>query len=555
MRQLIQLFDQARLLFSAMPFASRLLAGLLVVVIVISSVFLVKTDPANSSAYLFDGYRFSETELRRAEMAFSAAGLTGSERESGRLRIPINKREAFLKALAEAKAFPQDLGSHLEEVFEAQNPFESARQFQAKTMAARERDIALALKTLPFIEFAYVSYDEQRQGFADSSQKTAAVWIMPEGQSVLTNEQKRAIAKQVQASFAGLVYENVHVMDLKTGSDFCGKNDPIAENQERIFSIKQHEETSLKSKILSLLSSFGDVRVEVNVEFDPAYREEIDKIEYNSSPLANSEDSSQTDIETKNDDRLAHTPNVQLNPSSSLKIFPRDRTQQPENIARRETKRTEKNVMRIESVSASISIPRSYYRIAYSRHWADLNPGKSISESPPISAEELRNIHLDTAKKIEHLLSGVMLKPSKDNAARIIISDYHDEQPTAAPEPTFAETAWEFVQSSWQMLSLVGIALLALLVLRSALASPIRSFDSDLIDSLEIASGEKNTTGRETRPNYFESEEWESEPSEETSLSIDTAMADAPVVDELTSLVKDNPKAGTLLRDWIREAA
>jgi flagellar M-ring protein FliF len=555
MRQLIQLFDQARLLFSAMPFASRLLAGLLVVVIVISSVFLVKTDPANSSAYLFDGYRFSETELRRAEMAFSAAGLTGSERESGRLRIPINKREAFLKALAEAKAFPQDLGSHLEEVFEAQNPFESARQFQAKTMAARERDIALALKTLPFIEFAYVSYDEQRQGFADSSQKTAAVWIMPEGQSVLTNEQKRAIAKQVQASFAGLVYENVHVMDLKTGSDFCGKNDPIAENQERIFSIKQHEETSLKSKILSLLSSFGDVRVEVNVEFDPAYREEIDKIEYNSSPLANSEDSSQTDIETKNDDRLAHTPNVQLNPSSSLKIFPRDRTQQPENIARRETKRTEKNVMLIESVSASISIPRSYYRIAYSRHWADLNPGKSISESPPISAEELRNIQLDTAKKIEHLLSGVMLKPSKDNAARIIISDYHDEQPTAAPEPTFAETAWEFVQSSWQMLSLVGIALLALLVLRSALATPIRSFDSDLIDSLEIASGEKNTTGRETRPNYFESEEWESEPSEETSLSIDTAMADAPVVDELTSLVKDNPKAGTLLRDWIREAA
>jgi flagellar M-ring protein FliF len=555
MRQLIQLFDQARLLFSAMPFASRLLAGLLVVVIVISSVFLVKTDPANSSAYLFDGYRFSETELRRAEMAFSAAGLTGSERESGRLRIPINKREAFLKALAEAKAFPQDLGSHLEEVFEAQNPFESARQFQAKTMAARERDIALALKTLPFIEFAYVSYDEQRQGFADSSQKTAAVWIMPEGQSVLTNEQKRAIAKQVQASFAGLVYENVHVMDLKTGSDFCGKNDPIAENQERIFSIKQHEETSLKSKILSLLSSFGDVRVEVNVEFDPAYREEIDKIEYNSSPLANSEDSSQTDIETKNDDRLAHTPNVQLNPSSSLKIFPRDRTPQPENIARRETKRTEKNVMLIESVSASISIPRSYYRIAYSRHWADLNPGKSISESPPISAEELRNIQLDTAKKIEHLLSGVMLKPSKDNAARIIISDYHDEQPTAAPEPTFAETAWEFVQSSWQMLSLVGIALLALLVLRSALASPIRSFDSDLIDSLEIASGEKNTTGRETRPNYFESEEWESEPSEETSLSIDTAMADAPVVDELTSLVKDNPKAGTLLRDWIREAA
>ncbi len=554
MQYLQQLFDQTRLLFTAMPFASRVLAGLLVVAIVISSVFLVKATPTASSVLLFDGYRFGDQELQRAEMAFSAAGLQGYERDSGRLRIPISKREDFLKALADANAFPRDLGSHLEKVLEAPNPFESTRQLQAKTMAARERDIALALKALPFVEFAYVSYDEQRQGFADSNQKTVAVWIMPERQSILTNDQMRAIAKQVQASFAGLVDENVHVMDLKSGKDFHGKLDPIAENQERILSIKQQEESQLREKIRGLLAEFGDIRVEVNLEYDPTYHEEIDKFEYNRPFVVENADATKTAAENDRADRISHVPTAQVN-RSVLKISPRDGTEQHDNIASREIKRTDKNALRLDSVSASISIPRSYYMLAYSRLWSDINPGKSTAQAPSISSEELKSIQLDTAKKIENILTVVMPKSAKNEGSRIIISDHHDEPATIPPVPTFAETALEFLETSWQMIALLGLALVALFVLRSALVTPIKSFDSDFRDSLEAEAGESRVADGVGVSNYADSDRWDSEqPDEEPEPTVSSKL-NLAVADELTSLVKDNPKVGSLLRDWIREAA
>ncbi|MFN9915432.1 MAG: hypothetical protein ACK53L_22775, partial [Pirellulaceae bacterium] len=93
MNYLNQLFEQARSLVMSMTPGARILAGLMLVAIALSTTFLVKDIQQADMELLFNGHVFKESELQLAETAMSNAGLKNYELDGMRIRVPRSERD------------------------------------------------------------------------------------------------------------------------------------------------------------------------------------------------------------------------------------------------------------------------------------------------------------------------------------------------------------------------------------------------------------------------------------------------------------------------------
>ena len=105
MNQLNQFFQQMRTLVGGMTPQSRLMAVLLSLGIIVSTVYLVQGYATGSGAmvYVFDGKPLSDPDLDKIEIALSVAGLRGHDRVGNRMKIPIAAKDTYYKAISEGK--------------------------------------------------------------------------------------------------------------------------------------------------------------------------------------------------------------------------------------------------------------------------------------------------------------------------------------------------------------------------------------------------------------------------------------------------------------------
>src|SRR5208282_6828037 len=107
-------FAQFNDLFRSMTPAGRITAGLLLIVAVVSVGYLFQTQVSGGDDYLFGGGSFSTPTLQKMEEAFGKAGLNGFTVDGGRVKVNHAQRAAYLAALADNHAMPQNPGDMLE---------------------------------------------------------------------------------------------------------------------------------------------------------------------------------------------------------------------------------------------------------------------------------------------------------------------------------------------------------------------------------------------------------------------------------------------------------
>ncbi len=102
-------------LFRSMTPGARVTAGLLLAVVVVSVGYLFRQSTGGPDAFLFGGEPLSDGQLTRVEAAIAQAGLSGSQREGNRIRVPAGQQAKYLAAVADGGALPPNFNTILEE--------------------------------------------------------------------------------------------------------------------------------------------------------------------------------------------------------------------------------------------------------------------------------------------------------------------------------------------------------------------------------------------------------------------------------------------------------
>ena len=208
-------FAQLSDLFRSMTPGARLTASLLLVAVVVSLGYLFNSQVSGGDTYLLGGHGFSANELPTMEAAFGKANLSGYTVEGNRVRIPRGQQAAYMGALADAGALPADFHKYLTDASTAVGPFTSRPQQEEMIKIAKQKELALIIRSMQGIENAAVHYDTQKKGGLNKGVvTTASVSVKPRGTQPLEEKQVPMIRHLVAGAVAGLSPDQVTVVDL-----------------------------------------------------------------------------------------------------------------------------------------------------------------------------------------------------------------------------------------------------------------------------------------------------------------------------------------------------
>lgn len=242
------------------------LAGVLAIGVAVS---YQSSSSTRSTEILLAGRKFSDGQIASMAQAFQKSKLTEFSIRDGQIYVPRGQSHRFLAALAEREALPNDFQSHTDDAFRQNRFLESDRERQLRIRHAREKDLAIALRSMQGIENAMVQYDEvETDGFQRQKIVTACVAILPAEGHVLDRGQIRTIRQLVAWAKAGLKPTDVNVTDLRSGRAYvnAGEDDAAWPLAEEYLRVKRSVEKEWLEKIKQVLRFVPDAQVVVHVD-------------------------------------------------------------------------------------------------------------------------------------------------------------------------------------------------------------------------------------------------------------------------------------------------
>ncbi|QDU55321.1 flagellar M-ring protein FliF C-terminal domain-containing protein [Aeoliella mucimassa] len=536
-----QLIAQLRDLFESMTPGARITSGLLLLVAVVSLAFLFKTTASGPDAFLFGGERFSQAELNKMMGALSSANVSGWEIDSDRISVPLSKQQDAIAAIANAGALPANFSSYMDNAIDKASPMESRRQFELRTKTARENQLSLIITHMPWVESANVMLDiAERHGLNRTSNSTASVVVTPKQGEVMDQYRARNVKKLVAGSLSSLTTDNVQF--INGGDDSFNGNEPWFDDPY----LREREELqkSYKSRIITGLSYIPGVRVEVSADLNNKSSQRKIETTPNESKAIRSVTESESENSRVNDlgGRPGLVPNGPgrngldegLNRENTTQIA-RDNTNEEFKVGETTIEEISEG-FKPDELYASIAIPRDYVVDI----WQQNNPDGDPTE---ITDTEMRTLETNTKIDVERFVQNILprLSLGEDEYRQVEVIFYDAVKRKAPPGPTMAESAMAWAGRYWGSVSMLGLAAVSLLMLRSAL-KPAK--DADPTGSLEIDFG---------APQYAEGTARESEENERPKLKIKKTDS---LKEDLSDMVREDPDAAAnILRAWINNAS
>ena len=124
--------------------------------------YLFQAQIGGGDDYLFGGQSFSTPTVQKMESAFGKSGLNGFAIDGGRVKVPHAQRAAYLAALADNHAMPQNPGDMFEKA-SATNLLEDPRTRERNWGLAKQQEMSLVISCMKGIERASVLLDSQNQ--------------------------------------------------------------------------------------------------------------------------------------------------------------------------------------------------------------------------------------------------------------------------------------------------------------------------------------------------------------------------------------------------------
>ena len=538
-----QTSDQARNAFTSMPMQSRIISVMLVVAIGIGLAFLVRGTEANSTTYLFGGRSFGEPELDAIELAFSKAGLNDAQREGRRIKLPRSDKSAYLSALADSSTLPMTLQSSVQDALNATSVFDSSDLMDARLQAARAEDLAKRIAMFPEVKTASVVYDQgERRGLSQTRPQTASVIITPEGIAPLPRYRMLAIRDLVKAAYAGMNSDDVEVQD--TNGDRVSSMDV---DEDPMLKKQQETEAIYKQKIRSALIAYP-ATIEVSADIDPTMETEKTTLSYDADGTTISTQSRK--IESFNNRKpnagvpgtipngIGNRPVSIADEIESTKLS--DKQDAIEKVAGEQYQNLRIAPLKVKSISATVGLPRSYFKSVYLQEELEKDPAKTLADVAPMSEEAFEKLKTKTFKTIESAVSR-LLPPQQagDDRTSLVQTFVTPDLPTEPPPATdTTKVALTWLAESWQSVALIFLALIALIVARSA------------------ARSTGDTPPAEFREGFgLELPKPPAEPERADDQDTMT-ITGGDLKDELVKIVEGNPEvAANVIRSWIGEAA
>lgn len=530
-------------MFLSMPMQSRIISMMLVAVIAIGLAFLVRGSDTKSTEYLFGGRTMGEQEMDSIEVALSAAGLNGWEREGRRIKVPKEAKSSYLAALGDASSLPIALRTEVDQAINSSSPFDSSDLRHSREMHAKEKDLGNKISAFPDIRWASVEYDRgERVGLSRVVPQSASVMVQPEGSRSLPRQRIIAIQELIRGSYAGMVTDDVVVIDTNSTTGIMGvkEEDPLLTKQ-------REAEKHLEYKLRKLLVEYP-AQIAVFAEIDPTMDSELASLKFDPEPT-NLRNSSKKTETTRNQQIPRGVPGADPNAignravsiGNDLEVLntthdERDTT----GVAGQQFESSKLADLQVKTIRVSIMLPTSYYEKLNIQNEFLRNPAQK-REDVVLDDATLEGLRVKTEKKIQEIVSPLLpqVAAGADPVSLVTVRDAPQLPVTAQAEELATSQALSWLAESWQTLALVFLGFVALLVARSAAKSTGNASPSDFQEGFGLEM-----------PGPPPSEQDVVDEAERMTIT------GGSLKDELLHLVEDNPEvAANVIRGWVGDAA
>ena len=561
------LFAQIRDLFSGMTPGSRIIAGLLLAVLVISLAMLVAgtggfgSSASGSDVLLYDGYIFKGVEQRAADAAFAAAKLKDYDFKAGRLYVPAKKKFDYIACLAEANVIKES-DAELDKLISGITALDSQLTANSKVFHGAQRRLADTIKRWSNIENATVEayeYIGRAEGRFDKTKiRTATVTVWPTTSGPLPDKLISAITGTVKRGLAISDIKNITITNGNTGEAYPGTEENLIGGEKTLAGeIRKHTE-HWESVIRDALAYIPGARVKVGVDVEPIEKSTRLVVRHDPPSSAVHERTQTTNFQRDDERRQgrpgyvaqANTPlNLDMARGISSTGKQREETSNEErtNALQGQERNLVDSPFPLRRVTASINVPQSYFRTVWQlRNKPAADSGTAEAAEPTdaeiqlIKTEVINDIKLNVANLLYAYRDP--LDPDPTHGVEVIA--YDDIQIAPPASPSFGEQVTIFLSEQWQTLGLLGLVLGGLLVLwsisRPAKPEPIVIYEAPEIPAEVLEERYAPTTAEE-----------EEEIERQRSLnSFDKSMRS--LQEEVAELVEENPDAAAaVLRQWI----
>ena len=546
MNVLYKMLAHARELFLTMTPGGRITAGLLLAVVVVSFAFLLQQNMTEPDDYLFGGESFTAGQIAQVEAALATVG--GDFRiEGNRVRVPRSKKDIYIAAVADAGALPRNIDSIMSDALDGGSFLESREAKRSRMQAASESRLSYIISLMPWVDQAFVTVAiEESRGLKSERAASATVSVLPLPGELLDGRRLRNLRKLVAGTHPSLAAEKVTVTNL--GDDSYGASGSSSEDcDDEYYRLRVAFENNKREDIYKVLSYIPGVRVQVSANFDDT----IDETSHDSKlaqpvgadrPMSNTNIVTQATTDGDGQVRLeARGPNRRGTGQSLTTENPNDVAHKntgeenatgPAELERRHTGFKEKEVC------ASVAVPREYIVNV----WKQLHPPAEGQPSREPDESELQLVQAAEIIKIENLVKHMLPRPvpSEDDYKQVHVEVVNSIKPDSQPDPSMTSPATAWTGQTWRTLSMLGLAALSLLMLRSVVRSGTDGRSSAAAGPvLSVEPGD----APEREPGGTSSEP----PRQRWPLR----MPHSPTED-LAEIVRKNPDgAATILRNWI----
>jgi flagellar M-ring protein FliF len=548
-------FAQISDLFRSMTPAARITTALLLAAVVVSLGYLVSYRGSSPDTYLMNGEAFTPEQMRTMEAAFGKAALNTHQWEGPKLRVPHSQQNAYMAALAENNALPENYDDILTRTLGTSGPFGDPTQRKELIKAAKQKQLETILGAMTGISKAFVLFDSDKQrGLNSQTLTTASVSVKPAPGSTLNEALVASICQTVARSIAGLDPKSVAIIDLNSGKLWHGDSAATSggEGSAQFFKQKQAFELEWKKKIESALSYVPGVNVETNVELESILSQHSVSVKHDPKPVPvqTVEESTTRTVDGSGSagrpGYQAQQPNTPMNLNVAAgKGSHEDQDEKKDttiNVVGGEEITKESAGLTPKRVAATVGIPMSYFL----KVWKERNP-QPAGKTPDQAALDLIRTE-ETAKIKTHVATLLPVAEGVNDPAQLVqVASFQDITPPEIPAPAFADTATGWIAQNWTTAAMIVLGGFALLMLRSLIRM------GGPVVMRAPASTPASVAAARHEPAA------ESEPEEEPSTPIKPSprlrrfSGSGPTLrDELGQLVHEDPNAAAnVLRAWI----
>jgi flagellar M-ring protein FliF len=539
-------YSQLNDLYRSMTPGSRLTAGLLAVVVVVSMGYLFMHEGSSADVDLMHGVPIGADQLRSMEAALGKANLKTYEIRGTSIYVPRGEKAAYMGALAAGQALPRGFGDALRDAINKDSPFVSNKQRDQLIKIAIQDELALWIRSMSGIESAYVLYDvDIKPGFIREKQITATACVKPAGGAPLDEARVSAI-RHLVAGGTGAKPENVTVSDLN-GRTWYGNalNGGGSADDNLYVSLQRIYEQDLKAKILNALCFIPNVTVEPTVVLDRERISRVRQVKRDPPPPAPRDAVSNAPYAVQDANSGGHQAsggqpaNVATALNAVLGGNPRDdappsldsvRSVSGEQVDRENVGLTPK------LAKVSVGVPVSYFKNV----WQQRRPaGETGAPTTPDQAA-LDQIRVEESAKIQRHVAQLLPPVDGVNDAMelVTVTTFQDLPAQELPLPSWQQNALTWLGQYWGTLATLGLSLVGLLVLRSVVRG--------------AAAGPREARTFAARPSAPPAE---SAPVPAMHGRRRVRPGNPSGRDELSEVVQQNPDtAANILRTWIGNA-